>query len=253
MKQTLLFDLDDTLIHCNRFFNQARSEFLAAMGLYFQEHGIDLQLVETTQSRIDLSGIEQHGLGKHRFPESLVSTYRLMCDKFGRTASSEEEDALAAIGYGVYTRPIEIYPNVHETLEHLQREGHELYLYTGGDLEIQSNKVVNAGLEAFFPAHRRFISEHKNRSVLAQILRDNAFQPAHTWMIGNSARNDIRPALEEGIHAIYLPDVGGWAADHADLNVPVQGRFHTLETLREVPPIIRAHVEEWQRKEGNAS
>jgi putative hydrolase of the HAD superfamily len=242
MKQHLLFDLDDTLIHCNRFFNEAREEFLTAMDMYFSANEVERKMVDETQQHIDLTGIEQHGLGKHRFPESLVATYRLLCDKFGKEPRKQEEDELLAIGYGVYTKPIELYPHAHETLEHLRGEGHELYLYTGGDFEIQTGKVVRAGLEDMFPLHRRFISEHKNRSVLADILKTNRLQYEHTWMIGNSARNDIRPALEEGIHAIHLPDVGGWSFDQADLNVPLRGRFITLETIRRVPDTIREHI-----------
>lgn len=244
MKQHLLFDLDDTLIHCNRFFNEARSEFLEAMKDFFREHPVDMKIVDDTQQHVDLSGIEQFGLGKHRFPESLVTTYRLMCEKYHKHVDPQEEKVLESIGYGVYTKPIELYPHAHETLERLIEKGHELYLYTGGDQEIQTSKVIRAGLADIFPPHRRFISEHKNRDVLAEIIAKNKLNPEHTWMVGNSARNDIRPALEEGIHAIHLPDKGGWAFDQADLNVPLQGRFHTLETIRKVPEVIDEHIEE---------
>ena len=251
MKQHILFDLDDTLIHCNRFFNEARTEFLDAMGHYFRNHPLDRRMVDETQHHIDTTGIEQHGLGKHRFPESLIATYRLMCDKFGKAVDPGEEEELLAIGYGVYTKPIEMYPHAHETLELLSRAGHELYLYTGGDSEIQTNKVLNAGMADIFPEHRRFISEHKNRSVLAEILQRNNLLHEHTWMIGNSARNDIRPALEEGIHAIHLPDQGGWKFDHADLNVPLRGRFVTLETIKRVPDVIHGHLDEFQPRTGS--
>jgi putative hydrolase of the HAD superfamily len=252
MKQHLLFDLDDTLIHCNRFFNEAREQFLQAMGQFFASYAIDLNMVSETQNQIDLSGIEEHGLGKHRFPESLASTYRLMCEKFGKDHDTQEEQELLAIGYGVYTRPVELYPQAHETLLKLREAGHELYLYTGGDIEIQTAKVLNAGLHELFPEHRRFVSEHKNRTVLAEILQKNKFDREHTWMIGNSARNDIRPALEEGIHAIYLPDKDGWSFDQADLNVPIRGRFHTLDHISEVPKIIYEHIKEMQGSQGGA-
>jgi putative hydrolase of the HAD superfamily len=243
MMQHLLFDLDDTLIHCNRFFNEAREDFLTAMGGMFRDSDIDLHLVDKTQEQIDNTGIEQFGLGKHRFPESLIATYRLMCEKYGKQPSQQEERELQAIGYGVYTKEIELYPHARETLQTLHERGHQLYLYTGGDHEIQTSKVLRAGLEDIFPLHRRFISEHKNRGVLANILQENGLDPAYTWMIGNSARNDIRPALEEGIHAIHVPDKGGWSFDNADLNVPLQGQFHTLETIREVPLVIDRHLE----------
>ncbi|HEU4962838.1 MAG TPA: HAD family hydrolase [Bacilli bacterium] len=244
MKQHLLFDLDDTLIHCNRFFNEAREEFLEAMRRFFGEHPIDIKMVDETQQKIDLSGIEQFGLGKHRFPESLITTYRLMCEKFHKHRDEREEEELQSIGYGVYTREIEMYPHAHETLKKLRDQGHELYLYTGGDKEIQTGKVLRAGLADIFPPHRRIVSEHKNRDVLRSILDEHNLEHEHTWMVGNSARNDIRPALEEGIHAIHLPDKGGWAFDEADLNVQNKGRFVTLESIRHVPDVIDKHIED---------
>lgn len=243
MRQNILFDLDDTLIHCNRFFSEARTEFLDAMDRMFAAYPITRKMVDETQQHIDLSGIEQFGLGKHRFPESLISTYRLMCEKVGKEPLKHDEEELLSIGYGVYTKEVELYPHAHETLERLKGEGHELYLYTGGDHEIQTGKVLRAGLEHIFTKDRRFISEHKNRDVLARIIREKQFNKEHTWMIGNSARTDIRPALLEGIHAIHLPDKGGWSFDHADLNVPVTGKFHTLESIVHVPPVIREHIE----------
>lgn len=248
MIQHILFDLDDTLIHCNRFFTEAREDFLHAMAHYFRDYNIDLKIVDDTQQHIDLSGIEQFGLGKHRFPESLLTTYRLMCDKFGKPPIEFEEKELLAIGYGVYMQEIEMYPHAHETLQWLKEEGHQLYLYTGGDHEIQTNKVLKAGLHDIFPEHRRFVSEHKNRDVLTRIIMTNNLLHDTTWMIGNSARNDIRPALEVGIHAIHVPDKGGWSFDHADLSITPRGRFHTLETILHVPEVIRDHIKELKEK-----
>jgi putative hydrolase of the HAD superfamily len=51
-----------------------------------------------------------------------------------------------------------------------------------------------------------------------------------------------------GIHAIHVPDKGGWSFDQADLNIPVRGRFHTLETISHVPQIIREHVKDLKER-----
>ncbi|MFC4769627.1 HAD family hydrolase [Effusibacillus consociatus] len=236
--QHILLDLDDTLIHCNRHFTLTREKFLDHMMVLFQDYPIDRDLVDKTQQQIDVAGVEQKGLGKNRFPESLVQTYRLMCGKYGKTPNKQEEKEIFQLGHSVYDFEVELYPDALSTIEQLIRQGHELYLYTGGDFKIQTQKVLNAGLDGIFPEERRFICEHKNTLILKKILRRENLDPSHTWMVGNSARNDIRPALELGLHAIHIPDAYGWEYDHVELDIPAKGHFHVLKSIREVPDVI---------------
>lgn len=85
-----------------------------------------------------------------------------------------------------------------ETLGSLSDQGHELFLYTGGEQNIQTSKVMRMGLDAFF-GDRLFISAHKTTDVLESILTKQRFNRDKTWMIGNSIRTDVVPALETGI------------------------------------------------------
>lgn len=243
-KQHILFDLDDTLIHCNRYFVSAREQFLNEMVRIFADYPLDRQFVEQTQQEIDLKGIEQYGLAKKGFPDSLVSTYHVVCEKFGREKVKEEEEIFLSIGLQVYNQPIELYPFAMETLKGLKEMGHELYLYTGGDEDVQNEKVIKAGLASMFPKHKRFISPHKNTEILKGILREQLLNPINTWMIGNSARNDIRPALEAGLHAIYIPDPYGWFYDRVEIDLQPQGKFHVLSSLENVVSLIEQHVEQ---------
>jgi putative hydrolase of the HAD superfamily len=60
--------------------------------------------------------------------------------------------------------------------------------------------------------------------------------PAQTWMIGNSPKSDIHPALEAGLGAVLAPHERTWALELAD--VPAENerfrivrRFADLATL----------------------
>jgi putative hydrolase of the HAD superfamily len=237
--QHLLFDLDDTLIHCNRHFISTRDKFSEYVINLFDGHPVTKQMLLDTQNQVDIVGVEKFGLGRNRFPESLVETYRLMSAKYGRPASEKEENEIRTIGFSVYEYEVELYPYAMETLQVLKEQGHHLYLYSGGDYEIQTQKVLNAGLDMIFPEDRRFITEHKNTLSLKKIIKQRLFQPQTTWVIGNSPRSDIRPALELGLHAIHLPDQFGWDYDQVQIDVPAKRQYTVLSSIRDVPDAIR--------------
>ena len=41
--------------------------------------------------------------------------------------------------------------------------------------------------------------------------------PARTWMIGNSPKSDINPALEAGLNAVFVPHAHTWALENQDI------------------------------------
>lgn len=236
--QHILFDLDDTLIHCNRHFVFTREKFLDTMVEMFKDYKVDRDLIDGTQKQVDFLGVENLGMGKSRFPESLVQTYRLMAARHGKDPCPAEEKIIFELGFSVYDFEVELYPDALQTIEKLKSKGHEMYLYTGGDFKVQTQKVVDAGLEYIFPEDRRFIFEHKNTIVLKKIMRKAELNAKNTWMIGNSARSDVRPALELGLHTIHIPDVNGWEYDHVELDVPAKAHFHVLRSIKDVPAVI---------------
>jgi putative hydrolase of the HAD superfamily len=64
-------------------------------------------------------------------------------------------------------------------------------------------------------------------------VREQAFDPALTWMIGNSPRSDVNPALEAGINAVFVPHADTWVLEREELrNGP--GRLLRLNAFREL-------------------
>ncbi|WP_166239490.1 HAD family hydrolase [Paenibacillus turpanensis] len=243
MNQTLLFDLDDTLIHCNKYFDMVIEQFAEQMKVYFGSYGISTQTFVEKQAEIDTAGIAIHGFKADRFPKSFVETYDYFSSYTGRTASEEEKQTLYDIGESVYKVDFEPYPNMVETLEKLQAEGHTLCVYTGGDEVIQRTKLKVVGLESYFGS-RVFVAQHKGLPFLESLLQREQFNRATTWMIGNSLRSDIRPALHAGINAIFLPALNPWHYDNVELDSDPKGAYLTLNELLEVPEAIRSYVNE---------
>lgn len=238
MGQHVIFDLDDTLVHCNVHFLRARQAFVERMLLLFADTGVSGEEIWRRQGEIDLYQVQREGLGKDRFPRSLVAAYRELCRRFDRTADPEEEKRLLLLGYQVYQSPVELYPGAREVLEELRDRGYQLYLYTGGDEEIQIQKLVQAGIDRYFAPDRRFVTPFKDRIRLRQLLELHRIPESKSWMVGNSLRNDILPALQLGLQAIHVPEAQTWEFDHAVIPEDYRSRWRSVSDLREVPRVI---------------
>ncbi|RKN71200.1 HAD family hydrolase [Paenibacillus ginsengarvi] len=237
-KQTILFDLDDTLIHCNKYFNEVLDQFADLMTTWFRSMPLQAGDVKRKQYEFDSVGVHKLGFAAGHFPNSLVETYEHYSAMSGREPSADEREQLISLGKSVYEFPnIEPYPNMTETLGLLRDQGHELFLYTGGDETIQESKVKRAGLTAYF-GDRLFISAHKTTDVLESILTRQKFNRDKTWMIGNSIRTDVVPALETDINAIHIPAILEWQYNVVDIDVKPKRAFLQLHQLLDVPPAI---------------
>lgn len=240
-KQNILFDLDDTLVHCNKYFYAAIDGFALMMNDWFSQYSIPLEQYKEKQLELDLAGVHIHGFMKDRFPQSLIETYDYFIEQTGRNRSLEEEELLFELGSSVYDQQYEAYPNMEQTLKQLQDEGHKLSLYTGGDAIVQSMKVEQLKLDRFF-GKKIYISQHKTTEVLENIIVENKMERTKTWMIGNSARTDILPALKAGIHSIYIPIENEWKFNIVSIDIAPKGAFITLASLDEVPNAIRNYT-----------
>lgn len=59
------------------------------------------------------------------------------------------------------------------------------------------------------------------------------FDPVRTWMVGNSPKSDINPALSAGLNAVFVPHAVTWALELQEIQpgpgqVIVATRFRDL-------------------------
>src|SRR5262249_45058268 len=113
------------------------------------------------------------------------------------------------------THAIEPIAGVESTLLELRRR-HDLLLLTKGDEREQQEKIELSGFARHF--RRIVIVPEKNAAVYVELVEQEALDPARTWMIGNSPKSDIRPALAAGLGAVFIPNVNTWALEHDDVD-----------------------------------
>jgi putative hydrolase of the HAD superfamily len=128
-------------------------------------------------------------------------------------------------------QPLEVIDGVEETLAELAGR-HELTLFTKGHPEEQRMKVDRSGLGRYF-GHTAIVKE-KDAPAYRRLVEERGFRAAETWMIGNSPKSDINPALEAGLNAVLVPHPHTWVLEHQDLReggdrLRVVGKFAELK------------------------
>ena len=111
-------------------------------------------------------------------------------------------------------QPVQVLANVRETLAYLGTR-HSLILVTKGDFAEQSGKVERSDLKHFFRAVE--IVTEKNIPAYQTIVGHHHLSNERTWMVGNSPKSDINPALGAGLNAVFVPHDDTWVLEHEAL------------------------------------
>ncbi len=203
---TLLIDADDTLWENNIYFERV----ILKVEDLLKPLGVDPLDFRTRLNQAEREHILTHGYGTVNFTRSLVRTFEtfLPPDADGWLKTEVQDMAL-----GIRHHPLEIIEGVPETLAYLC-ERHRLYLVTKGDREEQSAKIDSSRLRSYFKAVE--ILGEKNTSAFRQLLEKHSLEADHTWMIGNSPRSDINPAISAGMNAVYIPHPHTWILEHEE-------------------------------------
>jgi len=120
--------------------------------------------------------------------------------------------------------------DVPETLQYLS-ERHDLTLFTKGHADEQRLKVDRSGLAGYF-SHTAIVKE-KDAASYRRLVEERALEPGRTWMIGNSPKSDINPALEAGLNAVFVPHAHTWTLERQEI-VPGSGRLLKLERFADL-------------------
>jgi putative hydrolase of the HAD superfamily len=220
MRYHLVLDADDTLWENNVYFEQAIHEFIGFLNHSRLTH---------EEVREALDEVERlMGYGSANFTRSLVETYR-------RLAEAEPRDADVAqvrrFGERIRAQPIQLLDGVRETLAYLSPR-HDLILLTKGEAEEQRLKIERSGIESLF--RRVVIVPEKDVATYLRVIAELELAPRRAWMVGNSPRSDINPALAAGLNAVYIPHPQTWRLEHEEITPDGAGRLMTLSTFAEL-------------------
>lgn len=224
-RPTLILDADDTLWETNVFYEEAIDAFVERM----EREGFDPAEAREVFHQVEHERVPVAGYAPWEFARSMAIAYRKLCESCGRAPSPEVEAEAEAIGRRVIDYPIHLLDGVAETLPKLHRRCRLLVL-TKGDPQVQRDKVRRSGLASYFDAVH--VVPEKGADVLRDLLRRYDLDPGRTWVVGDSPRSDINPALEVGVGAIHIPYRRPWTFEAVPIADP--DRVVTLRSFAEL-------------------
>jgi putative hydrolase of the HAD superfamily len=218
--QTLLIDADDTLWENNIYFERAIAKFISFLN--HREHSAER--VRLILNDVERESIVKHGYGLHSFAHSLVETFEKLSVE---PITPELHERIRSFAHQIANHPIEILAGVPETLEYLGQR-HHLIMMTKGNLTEQSGKVERSGLKEYFSAVE--IVAEKDETTYRSAIAKYALRADTTWMVGNSPKSDINPALAAGLHAVFVPHGSTWILEHEEVaTAPASQRLLVVE------------------------
>jgi putative hydrolase of the HAD superfamily len=212
--QTLLIDADDTLWENNIYFERAIAAFIS----YLNHHEYSPVEVRQALNAVERQTILAHGYGLPSFTRSLVKCFENLSPV---PIDDEKRRRVVGFAQSIAEQEIELLPGVEETLRELSTR-HKLILMTKGDHAEQADKLRRSGLADYFSAVE--IVLEKDAPTYQQVIARHELQPHSSWMIGNSPKSDINPALAAGLHAAFLFHKDTWILEHAELSSAPEGQ-----------------------------
>lgn len=212
--QTLLIDADDTLWENNVYFERAIANFI----LWLDHKTHTPAEVRQHLNVVEHETIQAHGYGLGSFRRSLVACYERLASC---SATDEHVERIHGFTRIIHEHPIELLPGVEKTLGELAAR-HRLILMTKGNLDEQTGKLKRSGLACHFTAVE--IVPEKDRATYQAVIERHKLAPQSSWMIGNSPKSDINPALAAGMHAVFLFHENTWVLENAEVSKPAPGQ-----------------------------
>src|ERR1700761_1598053 len=214
VRQTLLIDADDTLWENNIYFERAITSFISYLDhrVHTAEEG------RSHLNQVEHDTIRTHGYGLHSFRQSLITCFEQLTDT---PMTDEKPRRIESFAQSIAQQEIELLPNVAPTLSELATR-HRLILVTKGDQVEQTDKLHRSGLAPHFSAVE--VLSEKHQQAYISLACHHGCDACNTWMIGNSPRSDVNPALSAGLNAIFIPHDFTWVLEHEVVNQPPAGQ-----------------------------
>ena len=225
-RQHLIFDADDTLWENNIYFEDAFDQFCT----YLAHSSMTPAEVRAVLDEIECINSKINGYGSLNFARNLTACMQRLSE---RDISEGDLAAVMDLAQAIRERPIELIEGVEETLAELSTR-HDLTIFTKGDPEEQQIKIDRSGLARYFQ-HAAIVKE-KHAEAYRQLAEERRFRFEHAWMIGNSPKSDINPALSAGLSAVYVPHPRTWRLEHEAVpeSHPRLLRVERISELREL-------------------
>lgn len=155
--------------------------------------------VETFQRERDKNLNPVYGYSAARFPRSFEDTIL----NFLAGASADQVRHVRALAEAVFRQKAEIMDDAELVLRSLHHAGFHLGLLTAGEAWVQQKRIAEFHLQGVF--HAIDVVEDKTAAAFSRFCKKHAVDPGACWVVGDSLKSDIVPAIAAGLNAIHVP------------------------------------------------
>jgi putative hydrolase of the HAD superfamily len=205
--QHLFIDADDTLWENNVYFERAFDAFVD----FLNHSDMTKEQIRAVFNDLEHANIANQRYGSAAFTDSLRDCYQRLSQ---RDIDQHDVQIVVSFGEAILKNDIELLPDVAETLSVLGPR-HQLILYTKGNLDEQQLKIDRSGLAKHFDF--TLIVPEKNVESYRSAVAELGLIADQAWMIGNSPKSDINPAIAAGLGAVHVPHPHTWQLEHQEI------------------------------------
>jgi putative hydrolase of the HAD superfamily len=220
---TLFVDADDTLWENNIYFEAVVAHYLELTA----RHGCPPDQARARLIEVERERVGRFGYGVANFQASLELACRSLVSEEGAVDTAPIARLCASLRRRAGTHLTE----VAGTLRSLAGR-HRVVLVTKGDGDDQMGKVARSGLRRHL--HQVDVVPEKDVAAYRDLLRRHGAAPDRSWMVGNSPKSDILPALQAGLGAVFVAHPATWTLELADLPGPHTPRYLELDRFSDL-------------------
>ncbi len=222
-RQWVLIDADDTLWENSIYFEQAFDEFVQLL----DHPRLSPAQVREILDSIEIESIRVNGYGAKNFGRNMQQCFRLLAE---RPYTDDDARAVMQVADRITEQPMKIFDGVEQTLAYLA-ERHHVTLCSKGHPEEQNQKIDRSGLRRHFDGCH--VVREKDVATYRGLVQQTGREPRKTWMVGNSPRSDINPALAAGLGAVLVRNPNTWSLEQEEIPPPSQ-RFVVVSAFMDL-------------------
>lgn len=193
MDNWVIFDADNTLWDIEHLYDDARDELCKVLA----EEGVDKLEVESYQKQRDVELYKTYGYSSCRFARSFEDT---VLHFLGNRETNNLIVHCRKIALEVFESEPKHNESVEEIFETLSQK-YKLGLITAGETWVQEKRLRKFHLRHMIKAVE--VVEKKTESVFMDFMSKYSINNRNSFMVGDSLKSDILPALSCGLNAIW--------------------------------------------------
>jgi putative hydrolase of the HAD superfamily len=228
MIKAVFTDMDDTLIVNMALYDHAAAQLQG----YLAHFGVEPEDVMRAHADVEKTLFPLLGYSRERYPQSFENTLL----HFIPNATDDMIARARGFAERVFTTVAGVKPGTMEAIDLLTAQ-YPVYIVTQGDRSVQQFRVSHLPFKDKLAGV--FIVDKKSRETFETLTQKLGYAPEEVVMMGDSLKSDIQPAIDAGLHAVWI-EAHNWSAHENSIQLPNTPRAQRCTSIHEAALKIAA-------------